>query len=338
MTKMRTTKKTRRHLYHSACAYAQQTTNKTPQVNHMRIPKKGEKIPISKFHLSYVKSIDISEAAVAYFDILGFSNKKDAEDIEDTLLDFYGPLAVSAAKNEKIRFNVFSDCAFLATSIDNAVDLLSAIRLCFREWIADGILVRGGIALGGYREIYGVAHNVTLPNLIGNSFSGSAVVEAVKLEGSGTGALLFCNKECAKFYQEKHAERIFTVGDRMIIGWSTDSSVLYWFVGISLLRLLKFLSLKNKTKRPAVEYLINNIKYSVAENKSLRFLVLAILCLPSLGAESHEKTLNLLGIREPYDFAEVPEPIKEWLNTKEGKKSMKMLTFLANSDTSIPQP
>lgn len=304
----------------------------------MKFPKKGEKIPISKFHLSWVKSMDIPEAAVAYFDILGFSNKKDAEDIELALLDFHGPLVVSAAKNRKIRFNVFSDCAFLATSIDNAAELLSAIRFCFRQWIADGVLVRGGIALGGYREVYGVLHNVALSNLIGNSFSGSAVVEAVKLEGSGTGALLFCNKVCAKFYQEKHAERIFTVGDRMIIGWSTDSSVLYWFVGISLLRLLKFLSLKNETKGSAVEYLTNNILYSVAENKSLRFLVLAILCLPSFDAESREKALDLLGIREPYSFADVPEPIKEWLSTKEGKKSMKMLTFLANSDSSIPQP
>lgn len=180
----------------------------------MRIPEKVKRIPISEIDLSLVKSIDIPKAAVAYFDILGFSNKKDAKDIEFTLLDFYGPLAVSAKMNEKIRFNVFSDCAFLATSIDNAAELLSAIRLCFKEWIADGILVRGGIALGGYREISGVAHDATLPNLIGNSFSGSAVVEAVKLEGSGTGALLFCDKECAKFYQEKHSERIFTLRDR----------------------------------------------------------------------------------------------------------------------------
>jgi hypothetical protein len=304
----------------------------------MRIPKIGEKIPISKFHLSQVKSIDITKAAVAYFDILGFSNKKDAEDIQVTLSEFYAPLWESAKENKKIRFNVFSDCAFLATSMDNAVDLLSAIRLCFRQWISEGILVRGGIALGGYREIYGVLHNVTLPNLIGNSFSGSAVVEAVKAEGSGIGALLFCNEQCAKFYQEKNAERIFTLEDRTIIGWSTDSSVLYWFVGISLLRLLKFLSPKNKTKSQAVEYLIHNIEYSVAENESFRSLVLGILCLPSLDAESREKALNLLGIREPIDFAEVSEPIKEWLNSKEGKKSMKMLTYLANSDSSIPQP
>lgn len=307
-------------------------------IRPMKIPAKGEKIPISKIGLGKIqkKSIEISEGVVAYFDILGFSNKKDVKDIELTLMDFYGPLAFSATKYKKVRFNVFSDCAFIATSKENAADLLSAVRLSFAEWIADGILVRGGIALGTYREVHSIAHDIAPTNLIGNSFSGSAVVEAVKLEGLGPGALLFSSEECAEFYRKKYDEPTFLLEGHKIVGWSDKGSTLYWFVGISLLRLLRFLSLEDGAKYSVAKYLLNNIEYSLAatDGPLPRLSVLGILSLPTVAPEVREKALDLLKIKDPDDFVPLRKYIDVWLSDK---KHIKLLEFLANSDSSIPQ-
>lgn len=152
----------------------------------MKISGKIKKIPISKLTPGTIpeKSIEISEAVVAYLDVLGFSEKKDDEDIKLTLSDFSGPIALSANHYPEVRFNVFSDCAFIAASIEHAVDLLSAIRFAFTQWVADGILVRGGIARGTYKETYTIALEMTLKNFIGSLFSGSAVTAAAR--GFGT--------------------------------------------------------------------------------------------------------------------------------------------------------
>ena len=306
-------------------------------IRPMKIPGKIKKIPISKIMPGTIpeKSIEISEAVVAYLDVLGFSEKKDDEDIEFTLFDFSGPIALSATHYPEVRFNVFSDCAFIAASVEHGADLLSAIRFAFTQWVADGILVRGGIARGTYKEIYTVALKMTSKNFIGSLFSGSAVTAAVKLEGSGPGALLFTNEECAEFYNRQYGELIFSLKDYKIIGWSDEDSSLYWFTGISFLRLLRLLSLKDGTKYPVTEKLLNNIRYSFAATDSSlpRFLVLAILSSPIITPEVRAKSLDLLKIKDPDDFVPFKEVIDEWLSDTE---NLKVLKFLADEDSSIP--
>lgn len=305
-------------------------------IRPMEIPMEIKKVPISKINTGKIpeKSIEISEAVVAYLDILGFAEKKNDEDIEMTLLDFSGPLTLSANHYPEVRFNVFSDCAFISASIENATDLLSAVRFAFTQWIADGILVRGGIAIGTYRETYSVALDLVSKNFNGSLFSGSAVTAAVKLEGSGCGALLFTNNECAQFYNKNHGEPIFVLKGNKIIGWTDEDSSLYWFTGISFLRLLKLFPLKNGKRCSVAEKLLNNLWYSFAATDTLlpRFLVLAILSLPTITPEVREKALDLLKIKDPDDFVPFKEPINEWLNNTD---KIEFLKLLADMDSSI---
>ena len=305
-------------------------------IRPLKIPGKIKKVPVSKLIWKISeKSIEIPEAVVAYLDILGFAKKKNAEDMDSSLSDFTGPLVLAARRNPEVRFNVFSDCAFVSASRENSADLLSAIRFAFTQWVADGIPVRGGIALGSYRETYTPALDIKPKNFIGNLFSGSAVTAAVKLEDSGRGALLFTNEECAKFYAEKHGEPIFLLNSHRIIGWSDQDRVLYWFVGISLLQLLKILSVKDGAKDPRAEILLNNLKYSsVATDSSLPgFLVLAILSLPTIDPKARKRAIDLLEIKDPDDFVPYRELISEWLELKD---RIKFLRALADLDSSIP--
>jgi len=306
-------------------------------IRPMKILGKIKKIPTSKIMPGTIskKTIEIPEAVVAYLDVLGFSEKKNDEDIESTLFDFSGPIALSAIHYPEVRFNVFSDCAFIAASVEHGADLLSAIRFAFTQWIGDGILVRGGIARGTYKETYTVALEMTSKNFIGSLFLGSAVTAAVKIEGVGPGALLFTNEECAEFYNKQYGEPIFSLKDYKIIGWSDEDSSLYWFTGISFLRLLRLLSLKDGTKNLVTEKLLNNIRYSFNATDSLlpRFLVLAILSSPFITPEVRGKALGLLKIKDPDDFVPFKDVIDKWLSDKD---KIKLLKFLADMDSSIP--
>ena len=72
-------------------------------------------VPISQIKSGKIddQSIEIREAVVAYLDILGFSLKRDEKDIEASILDFSGHLIITSKLYSDVRFNVFSDCAFL---------------------------------------------------------------------------------------------------------------------------------------------------------------------------------------------------------------------------------
>jgi hypothetical protein len=245
------------------------------------------------------QTIKFPESVTAYLDVLGFSHKKNAKDMEMVLLDFAGPLVNVADTFRNIRFNIFSDCAFLSSSIENAALLLSAIRYAFTQWAADSILVRGGIALGTYKEIHGTLDEIAPRNLFGSYFAGSAVTEAVRLEDSGTGALLFASNECAEFYRKEYGEPLFYRPNARVIGWSDNGGTLYWFVGVSLLRLLKILSTKDGLRHSATPHLLSNINYSLeAANGSIRLEVLGILSLPKLNQKAKEAAIGLLGIKE----------------------------------------
>jgi hypothetical protein len=301
----------------------------------LKIPGKVTKIPVSKIKMGYKKTINMPKAVVAYFDVLGFSRKKSAKDIELTLQDFSAPLAIASTMYPHIRFNVFSDCAFLAAPLEQAKELLSSIRFAFTQWTSDGILVRGGIALGKYSESRSVALEMTLKNFAGNLFAGSGVVGSVKLENSGCGALLFTDKKCSEFYKRQFGEPVFSLENLRILGWSDDEGILYWFVGISLLRLLKVLSLDTWKEYPATRHLVNNIKYSLGATNSyfLYFLVLAILSLPTVSSEARKKAIQLFNIKDPEDFIPCKKLIDEWLKST---KKFRLLSWFADSDTSIP--
>lgn len=307
-------------------------------IRPMQIPAdmRTVKIDPSKLGPGFVpeETVEFKEAVVAYFDVLGFSQKKDLKDVEMTLLDFVGALALPAIVFKNIRFSVFSDCAFVAAPRASSGDLLAAVRYAFTQWSADSVPVRGGIAIGSYREMSVVALKLR-PNLLGSIFAGSAVTEAVRHESSGVGALLFASDECAEFYKSHHKEPIFYQPGARVIEWSDDESVLYWFVGVSLLRLLKVLSIENGIKHSATPHLLSNVMYCLAATGSprLRLVVLSLLSLPKLNPQSREVAISLLGIRDPDDFQLFQELIDEWLSNNTRAKTLERF---ADFDSSIP--
>jgi hypothetical protein len=283
--------------------------------------------------ISKQQTIEFPESVTAYLDVLGFSNKKNAKDMEMVLLDFAGPLVIVANTFGNIRFNIFSDCAFVSTSIENAAPLLSAIRFSFTQWVADSILVRGGIALGSYKEIHGALDEIIPRNLFGSFFAGSAVTEAVRLEGSGTGALLFASNECAEFYRMEYGEPLFYRPNARVIGWSDSGRSLYWFVGVSLLRLLKILSTDDGLRHSATPHLLSNINYSLeVGDDTIRLEVLGILSWSKLSKKVKEAAIGLLGIKDQ-DFRRFQKNIDDWLSDE---KAIKLLTVFANFDSGIP--
>lgn len=303
----------------------------------LEIPGKIVEIPISKIksNKDLEKSFSIQKGIVAYIDVMGFSDKSDDEDIETCLLDFSGTLIEVSSHLPKVRFNVFSDCAFIATTLDNATDLLSGLRFAFSNWIGSGILVRGGLALGTYQETHTFSMGMHLENYFGNLFAGSAVTEAVKLEGFGTGSLLFTNSECAEFFGKNYNEPIFLLDNRKVIGWADDDSTLYWFTGISFIRLLRFLSLKDGIKHPVTKKLINNILYCLSATNSLmpKFVILAILSSSIASKEIKKKSMKIFNIKYPSDFVPFKKIIDEFLKTEK----LEILKILSDSDSSIPK-
>jgi hypothetical protein len=299
---------------------------------------KPKKIPISELKPGIEVNFEVSEAVVAYFDILGFSDKKNDEDIEACLADFSAALILSARQNPNIRFNIFSDCAFLSASIKDAANLLSAIRFAFLGWIADGILVRGGISIGSYKEIRTAAQDMSSRNVVSSLFSGSGVTKAVRLE-NGPAALLFTDNTCKELYSLHYGEPIFSLDDHMIIGWSDERQPLYQFAALSLIRLLKLLAVRDEKYRSIKEKLLNNLRYSdtaIGDRLFLLSLALPILSLPVITSEVRGNALSLLRI-EPeyfeYCCKNLAESCDAWLNKVENK----MLLALADMDSSIPQ-
>lgn len=295
------------------------------------------KIPISKIKSGKKPTIEIKKAIVVYVDVLGFSKKTNVKDIENTLLDFAGSLATIADTFQKIRFNVFSDNAFLATSQSNARDLISALRYSFQRWCSNGILVRGGIAIGDYREFSSVAIASTPSNFIGNHFAGSAVIEAVKLEANPHGAFIFTNKKCANFLAKNFGEPVFVFDNSsMIIGWSDEDSALFQFTAISFFRLLRVISQKNNKLNSIKTKLIKNILYAKlqATKYYIPVVFLSILSLPSINPRIKNKACAILKIKDPDDFEFYDELIKIFL--AKNMQELEILKAIVKNDSSIP--
>lgn len=162
---------------------------------------------------------------------------------------------------------------------------------------------------------------------------------AVRLESSGTGALLFTNRETADFLSKKYKEPIFTYDDKYCIGWSDEFSSLFWFAGISFLRLLNVLSLDN-TKHHwinnVIEKLLNNIRFAhtIEKEKILsRSLILALLSLPDVNTIGRNKAIEVFNVK-PEEFVTYKKLIDIWLVQR--KKEILLMKCLSEMDSSIP--
>ena len=63
-------------------------------------------------------------------------------------LDFANPVGVAAMCAPRMRLVVFSDSVIITGPVDEVRILVSVLTFVSRQWFADGMLVRGGVACG----------------------------------------------------------------------------------------------------------------------------------------------------------------------------------------------
>ncbi len=291
---------------------------------------------VSEVKSGKLPTVVIDKAIVVYADVLGFAKKTEVSDIENTLLDFLGALTITAHEFPQIRFNVFSDNAFLATSEDNAKDLVSAIRYAFHRWSSNGILVRAGISLGTYREFFSVAIQAMSKNFTGNLFSGTAIVKSVKLEKAKEGAFLFTNNETAKFFEDKFSEHIFQIKKNKFLGWTTINSELFLFTANSLFRLIRIIELDDRTLDDVKYKLLGNLTYAKNQHEDEQYFIVALLTIlnySDIDQKIKEKTCEIFGVDDEF--------FKNWkkltdLFFKTWKDEMRIMKAISDTDSSIP--
>jgi hypothetical protein len=289
-------------------------------------------VPISTLVQARTR-LRIPKAVVAYLDILGYSEKQHLKDRRFSQLDFSGALRAASLTCRKVRFNLFSDCAFLCSPEKNASDLLSAIRYAFTRWLDDGVLARGGIALGDYEELEPVGK--TADNFVCDLFHGTGVVQAARLEHEGKGALLYTNKETAEFYGKKYREPIFSLNGRRIIGWSDDEGELWRFSTLSLMRLLRLLSMTETPNPDVLKHLCNNIRYSCNIAEAALMISLLVLSRQCVEAGVRRKAIHLLGIPQAA-FRRYRRWIHQALAEPKRLGALEFVELLAAVDSSIP--
>lgn len=282
-------------------------------------------------------SFKYKQSIVSFIDILGFSYKKEIEDIEGSLFDFASPLAIISKTAKNVKFYIFSDCAFIVSPIKFADELLSSIRYAFSHWISDGILVRGGIAKGTFGEILTWAHPNKRhdfgSNYVSSLFSGTAVVEAVRLEESGDAALLFATENCARYYNAKYDEQIFLLSkNKPFISWTFDDKYLINLAAITSLRLIRFLQSSDDYTK-IIKKLKNTLLYSIfgAKKPILPLsVILAYLSTSNITEEIRNEMYNILKFKP--NIKDYRDLIETWKNTE----SFEFLKAIANSDSSLP--
>ena len=318
---------------------AQNNLNKKIKIEKLIKPAEIKNINLSEISpdVKMKESFNYTESIVSYVDILGFSGKKDLDDIETTLFDFSSPLAIASRNAPNVKFYIFSDCAFIVSHIDFAGELLASIRYAFTQWISDGILVRAGIAKGSFGEIFTWIHSKNKKyygkNFIASLFSGNAVVEAVRLEENGDAALLFCSEDCAQFYHSHFNEKILTIeNDKMILPWTKEDKALIRLAAITSRRLVKFLSCNDEKYDSIIKKLKKTIVYSIksAEKAILPFsIVVTVLDLPDTPETVRNAMYEFLSIDDINDYKVL---IQNWQETD----YYKIMKFIADSDSSIP--
>lgn len=301
-----------------------------------KIEGKIVKVKLSEIKSGKIPAVEIKKAIVAFVDVLGFANKTEVKDIENVLLDFSGALAMTSKEFPHIRFNVFSDNAFLATSEDNAKDLIAALRYSFGRWVWNGILVRGGISLGTYIEFSSAAIKAANDNFKGNLFSGTAIVKAVKLESSREGAFLFTDDETAKFFNTKFSEPVFKIKKSLHLGWSDEKYHIFLFVAISLFKLLRIVQAKDSSLDDVQRKFLNNLIYAkrqLGNDVFFTVVVLSILTDISIKQKVRKDACKLMKI----DMSIIPswnKPVKEF--REENAQEIEDIRGIVSWDSSIP--
>ncbi len=297
---------------------------------------KTGKIALSELKSGKIPTTEINDAIVAYVDVLGFSEKTNEIDIDNTLLDFSGALILASHQFPNIRFNVFSDNAFLATNKDRTEELVGAIRFVFARWCSNGILVRGGLALGTYKEFSSVAIKSNSKNFTGNLFSGTAITKAVRLEKGEGGAMIYTDKECSDFLAQKFKEPMFIVKDSIAIGWNDDDVVLGKFIAISLFRLLRILEINDKKYKKVQQKLYFNLSYAQNQIKTdgwFKLVLLSTIKYSEVSVKSKQKACKLLLLNYFEDFKQWDKWIKKFLTTN--NQEWMILKGIADADSSI---
>jgi hypothetical protein len=162
----------------------------------------------------------IEESFVAYLDILGTKDLVSHGKFSDAhALDFTGAAVAAAAKFQSARFAAFSDCVILSTPAARPLDLVGILCFLFGNWFSDGILVRGGVAVG---EIQWVDEKTdpTFHKLKNFSFArvyGKALSEAVEIErSSGPGVLPFAADAVADRFEDTAPRSVLRLSSNVL--------------------------------------------------------------------------------------------------------------------------
>jgi hypothetical protein len=163
---------------------------------------------------------------VGFLDILGTTNKVMNDRFSDLeILDFSAAAGLAAKNFPSIRIAVFSDSVIISSEDGKEMDFLKAISYMYREWFADFIQVRGGIA---YDEIQWIDHDPsdrifgTLKNFACCRVYGRGLVQAYKLENrSGPGAITYLTEEAAVIIKGLHKNAVLE-GISPMLCWSNE--------------------------------------------------------------------------------------------------------------------
>lgn len=175
-----------------------------------------------------------------YFDILGTKELVSHNEFTDShSLDFCGPVILSAHEFRTSRFAAFSDCVIFSTPFERACDLFKILTALCENWISDGILVRGGIALGEVKWI-DCEFDKEIKHL--NNFScarvyGSALNEAVEIErSSGPGILAFASDEVAEIISKSESCSVLSLSSNIIrnFEWKDLNFLILWVENFSV--------------------------------------------------------------------------------------------------------
>lgn len=157
----------------------------------------------------------------AYFDILGTKDLVHSGEFSDLhALDFSGAVFIAAHEYPNSRFATFSDCVIVTTPSSAPKEFLDVLRLLCGNWMADGILVRGGIALGDVKwvdhghidKLINSHHNLRCARVYG-----AALNEAVEIErSSGPGILAFASDTAAEYIRQVEPESVLALSSNII--------------------------------------------------------------------------------------------------------------------------
>jgi len=167
------------------------------------------------------------EHLVAFCDIIGTSELVRTGNLSLFVpYDFVNPAGIVAGGCPSLRVAAFSDSVVLAAPLSETTNFISAVSFMMTQWLADRILVRGGISLGALRWFDDEGTDSMFrrfPNLSFARLFGPGLVEAHDLEArSGPGAALHVGESAARFLETRGANYLSS-GRRRILNWLTES-------------------------------------------------------------------------------------------------------------------